>query len=472
MRNSVILMGQNMLSATISVVVTAYIARCLGTADYGVLCFSTAFTLLFANFAEMGLRPLTIREVARQTSSARLYLNKILSTRVILSLGAVLLIAVLVNAFNYPERSVLIVYIVTAGFLSRSISSIFNDAFQGFEKMEFVALTELITRVSTAALSIFFLYIGYRLVTMAIIYSVGQFIGLLLACFFLGRYFMLLEPKLDVRFSLKQVKQGLPFALSGLMLILYLKVDITMLSKMVGNSAVGLYSAAINLTRNLELMSEPIATAAYPAFARHHATARGEANRIFEKYFNYLLMIALPIAIGTMFVAKRVILLVYGADFADSVLILQIAIWAVPFTFLATFQRYFLHAIDMQKLAVVLTGITLVINVSLNALLIPKYEGIGAAVAAVTAAVSGFVCLTYIVLRKLRTPIGVKKCFKIILSSLIMGLLVVLCPCKKLVVVMPLSAFIYISLLLLTRALERQDLHSLKNLLVKFRRPL
>jgi O-antigen/teichoic acid export membrane protein len=465
MKNSLVLMIQGILTIFISIGVTAYTARSLGKADYGVFSFSIAFVLLFDILTNMGLRPLAIRELAKQINNSTFYIDRILFIRLILSLGTVIIIVISVNILNYPQKSTFIVYIVVIGFFFRAIYSVINDIFQGFEKMEFVAITEFIMRILIAILSVFFLYMGYGLITIAIIYSVGQFVGFLVAILFLNRYFMIPKPELDLRFSLKQIKHGLPFALSGLLITLYLKIDISMLSKMAGNSAVGLYSAAVNLTRNLGIMSGPIASAAYPAFAKSYIIDQVETNNIFRKYFVYLLMISLPMAIGINLIAKRIILFIYGANYFDSILILKIIVLSVPFFSLVMFQRYFLQAIDMQKLAMIITGAALFLNISLNVLLIPIYQGVGAAISTVVAALLEFICFSYIISKKIEKPIDIERCVKILISGSIMGLFIVFFPWKSLFIIIPSSAFIYLSVLILSGSIRKEDFLFFKSLL-------
>ena len=85
----------------------------------------------------------------------------------------------------------------------------------------------------------------------------------------------------------------------------------------------------------------------------------------------YLLIIALPIAIGITLLSNKIILLIYGAEFADSATVLQILIWSLVFTFINSILLRLLIAIDKQKLHTLSTGICAIVNVILNFILIP-----------------------------------------------------------------------------------------------------
>ncbi|KAF5432375.1 Membrane protein involved in the export of O-antigen and teichoic acid [Candidatus Methanophagaceae archaeon] len=50
-----------------------YTARYLGAAGFGILSFALAFTGIFGVFADLGLRQLTVRDVARDKTLASKY---------------------------------------------------------------------------------------------------------------------------------------------------------------------------------------------------------------------------------------------------------------------------------------------------------------------------------------------------------------------------------------------------------------
>ena len=96
------------------------------------------------------------------------------------------------------------------------------------------------------------------------------------------------------------------------------------------------YGAANNLVERLMIIPDGICTAIFPTMAAVYQSSKEEANHLFQNYFLYLLLLALPLAIGVSILAKPIVNLIYGAEYQATALILQIMIWALFLIFLTT----------------------------------------------------------------------------------------------------------------------------------------
>jgi len=76
-KNTGVLLVSQVVSYAIGFFFIMYTARYLGAAGFGVLSFALVFTGIFGVFADLGLRQLTVREVARDKSLAGKYLGNI-----------------------------------------------------------------------------------------------------------------------------------------------------------------------------------------------------------------------------------------------------------------------------------------------------------------------------------------------------------------------------------------------------------
>ena len=76
-KNTGVLLASQIVSYIFGFFFVMYTARYLGAEGFGVLSFALAFTGIFGVFADLGLRQLTVREVARDKSLAGKYLGNI-----------------------------------------------------------------------------------------------------------------------------------------------------------------------------------------------------------------------------------------------------------------------------------------------------------------------------------------------------------------------------------------------------------
>jgi O-antigen/teichoic acid export membrane protein len=113
-----------------------------------------------------------------------------------------------------------------------------------------------------------------------------------------------------------------------------------------------------------------------------------------------LLVLAVPIAVGTPFVARELIFFLAGERFLpDSMIVLQLLIWFLPFSFINQVTQYVLIAINQQRHLTRAFVIGVSFNLITNLIFIPMY---GYRAAAVTTILSEWALLIpfYMLVRK------------------------------------------------------------------------
>jgi O-antigen/teichoic acid export membrane protein len=119
--------------------------------------------------------------------------------------------------------------------------------------------------------------------------------------------------------------------------------------------------------------------------ARAYQEAPEKLPAYYRRAHQYLLLIALPIATGITLLARPIVRLVYANAFDATIPALQIMIWAVVFAFINVPNARLVLVHNRQQQAGWMTGASMVVNIVLNLLLIPRYGIIGAAAARTTA---------------------------------------------------------------------------------------
>jgi O-antigen/teichoic acid export membrane protein len=91
--------------------------------------------------------------------------------------------------------------------------------------------------------------------------------------------------------------------------------------------------------------------------------------------------VCLPIAVGGTVLAERIIIALYEREFANSVPVLQIMLWALPSLFLLELLGRVANTLGLERPAARVNVINAVITVALNLLLVPTLGIQGAALA-------------------------------------------------------------------------------------------
>ena len=468
-KNTGILLATNIIGRILSFFYIMYTARYLGVEGFGILSFALAFTGIFGVFTDLGLGQLTIREVARDKSLAGKYLANISVMKVILVTVTFGLITFTINLLGYPGEMIKVVYLIALFVIFESFIEMFNSIFQAFEKMEYQSVGQILNSVLILAGAIFAIKHNFSVIGFAFLYFIASFIVLGYSLIILKWRFsnpfsasLVWAPrKIETDWSLWKsiIKKALPFGLTAIFTTIYFKIDTVMLSLMKGNAVVGWYNAAYRLIFVLMLIPTAVVGSVFPVISRLYISSKDSIRLTFEISFKYLLIVGLPIAVGTSILADKIILLIYGKEFVYSIIALQILIWVAFLMFLTYLLGNTLGAIDKQRKVLEVTGIGAMVNVVLNLLLIPRFSYIGASVTTVVTEGIVFVLLFHFMCKYLHGIPMHKYIIKPLLASLIMGISIFYLRGINLLEMISLAIFIYFAVLYFTRIISKDDIN-------------
>jgi O-antigen/teichoic acid export membrane protein len=147
----------------------------------GELTIAYAVTGVVSVAAGLGIGTLMVREIARDHAKAPALIGSAVLVRCALilpSIGAVGLYIVISRAG--AEQS-LVLWLATGGMLVGLFTQPFMSTFQGLERMEYLAYTDVLTKAVASLAGIALVMIGFRVVGISATSLVIATIGLLLA---------------------------------------------------------------------------------------------------------------------------------------------------------------------------------------------------------------------------------------------------------------------------------------------------
>jgi O-antigen/teichoic acid export membrane protein len=457
-RNSAVLLGGQTVERILKLVLMAVLARYLGKSSFGLYVFVLTYVEFFHLLTDLGLQIILVREMARGPEQADELLGSALILKLIFAIVSTLLALFVIQWAGYPASTAVLVGWAALGlFLSfrlGSVRQVFDSVFQvRLEMRTPVALgvaSEFLSAIGLLAAVWWELDLAVMLAIQNLAYLPGAIVLL-----WLTKRRISLKPKWSGRTLLALLRESYPLGLSGLFTLAYVKLDILMLSAMVGDESVGVYAAAYKLTGSLNILPAALLGSLFPLMAQYARTAPDVLPRLFQRSLNAILMISIPLAIGGTILAREIIQLVYGERFADASLVFGVLIWAVAFSFVSYLLTAALSAVDRQRLYLGLTALMTVLNVVLNLFWIPRYGFIGAAAATlITEATLMILCLRLFVdyLKELELiPI-----LKFALSGGVMGVVLSFFPFGLLASI-PLALLVYVGCLFALRAVSRGD---------------
>lgn len=377
-RDLLIGFGSQLGFKALGFVVLALMARQLPLADYGKLMFALTLCGVTVLVTDLGASTDLVRLVAASPRSARRRLEAVLSARLPLLGGYLLLITGWV-ALTKPDALAVVVAVAVYSLL-KDVYRSYSSLFLGLQRVEYTVgaygskLLFLVAAVAAGGAA----DAGLAWMTGAHVAS-GAVLLLVAAAIARARVGRL---RLRCRWRLMQRVFGGSiwlFAMSLLGLV-HFGVDTLMLGYMKPYQQVAIYEAAAKLLEASQFMVRPLTLILFPVCAGLASRRQwAELRRLMHRMFGGMVGVGLAACGFIALLAQPIVHIVYTAAYDDSAAVLRVLYLSVPGLYAATVGMFVASAMNREKPAVLLMGIGVALNVALNLVVIPRYGALGAA---------------------------------------------------------------------------------------------
>lgn len=466
-KNMGFLFISQIITYTIGFFITMYTARYLGVEGFGILSLAISITGMFGIIVDMGLGTLMIREIARDKSVRDKYLFNVTLIRLFLSFLMLALIISTVNLIGYSAIVKDVIYIISLSVMIAAFSGVFTAVFQSYEKMDYSSAVSIINSFLMFFGTMLGIYYGLDILYFASIYLISNSITLIFTILIYIRKFSFPKIEINLNFWKPTLKEALPYGITGIFVTVYYSIDSVMLSIIVGNETVGVYNAAYKFVFLFLSLYSVFALAIFPVMSTFYKNSKESLKYTYERSFKYLLIISIPLSLAVTLLANKLILLVYGSSYFPSIIALQILIWTIIFMFLNGISSILLGSTNRQIVVTKITGFSVILNVTLNLILIPNFSYVGASVATVFTEFVTVPILIYVVYKfeKINLKELIKNTTKIIFSSFIMITFFVILNSLNIFFLLIIMFISYFVSLLITRTFDNEDFRLIKSLI-------
>jgi O-antigen/teichoic acid export membrane protein len=388
LKNTLSLLMSGLLAQLLGFIVIVYLARVLAPEDFGKVSFALAVVTYFTLIVNMGLPLLGTRETARDLGKIKIYAGNILTMRLCLaaiSFGLLLLMTFFLN--KSPEIKYLII-LYGLGLIPSAL--LLDWAFQGIEKMEYIGIGRILSRLVYLGLVIWFVKNPRQLLFIPCFQVIGSLLGagVLFLIFLHG--FGKPKCRFDLNLWKSLLKPALPIGASILMIQIIYNIDMVMLGFMRSNAEVGYYSAAYKIILPLIMAGAVYFDAIFPVISNYYNTSLDLLKKIQSYSARIIVSIALPLGVGGTILAKPIMNFVYGSKYNDGIIAFKVLIWVVAMIYMNCIYARGMWACNKQKEYLIIVTIQALTNIGLNLILIPSIGIAGAALSTVSAEILGF----------------------------------------------------------------------------------
>jgi len=438
-------------------IILIFAGRYLGDVNYGIFTFSLAFVFFFELFTDFGLRDLSERSVARDKSLAPKYFGNLLIWKFILS-GIIFVILVpTINLLKSSPEVRFTVYLLGLASILKSFKLTARSFFRAFERFDLDCLVMYIERSALLIVGVIVLLRGGGLISFALVFVIVRAFDLVITLGILNWKIVKIFPKFNFSFLKKLQIKALPFGVFSVIIILYSYVDTVMLSFLRTDAEVGWYNAGYKIYEGLNVFSFTICAVLYPRLSKLFIDNKEAHRALFSRATKYMFIVSFPILICGIILSKNFINILFGGEFQNSIIVLQILLIGIVIVFQIALFHIVLRSIDKQKIVMYISLIGLIVNFVSNLLLIPKYGCRGAALTTVISECTVFTIYFFYLYRSYFKLSIWKLGFKPFFASLIVGVLVWKLRTLPLILLLLITGILYISLLFLFKVFDSEE---------------
>lgn len=457
-RNTLFGLGAQFALRVAGFIFNILVIRTLGGENFGQYSIVIAWASLFSVIGDLGINQYLAREIARNPKKSDELFWDTVALRFVLAVIASGITTVGAVLNGYGGEIILAIAIYTSSYFLQAILAPLSSILTGNERIDVMSAMSVVTQVLFMIFAGVFLYLGLSFIWVVIASVINLPIVIALQYRTIRRN-NLGPPRFHINPSLWWfvIKHGIPFGIVQLSLSFAFRIDTIILSSHVSDTQVGWYNAAYNLTLTLLTMTRSFNDAILPTLAREHVLNPQAVKPWYYRSVKMMLFIGLPIAIGGMLTADKLVHILYQPEFAPTALVLAILVWDIPVVMYHSFCGNMTTSIKREVGAARIYGSLGIINTVLNLLLIPRFGIIGAAFSTVLTDLAGAAQFYFLFRHEFGAGLGFTRLVRIGVVAMLMGILVYLLRDMNFFVISLAAATFYGALIWISGAFSNEE---------------
>ena len=377
-RNFAWLSGDRILRMGLQFLVGAIVARHLGANGFGTLNYAIAITGLIGVFSTLGLDGVFYRDLVRLPDQKHSLTGTVFWSRVAAAFLLYIPVAFVALGQSNPDARAAI---LISGFsLFTAALTVFNAHFEIRLAARYVVMAANASFLICTACRFCLVSRGAAVAPFAATYLIEP--ALTAAALYVlyrreGGSMKLWRWERPL--AGRMLRESWPLLLSGLAVMVYMRLDQVMLARMRGDADVGIFCAALRLSEVWYFIPMALGSSLFPSLVRSRDHGPEVYRQRLGRYYDMNAGLAYAIILTLAPIAPWIFSVVYGKGFAGADSVFQIHLWACLFVFLGVARGSYLLNEGYTRFTFIATTGGAVINVGLNLIFIPKYGPQGAA---------------------------------------------------------------------------------------------
>ncbi|MDE0042247.1 MAG: flippase, partial [Candidatus Poribacteria bacterium] len=376
--------------------------RYFGEEEMGSYFLAIALTNLIASISELGMHAPLIREMTLRLNQARHLVGNALIIRILLSIIAFGMMVGVGRLSGCQPATMQIVKLLGLAELFNLIAQSYRCVFRAFEQMKYEAFTVFAERSIVCVVGGVAIMLGAKLYDFCFVILIASCINLALSLVIVRWKFVGLRFGFDFKIWSVLMRQALPFAPGNMLHLIYFRIGALMIKRLsphglVANAWFGLAHTIVNA---VTILPGAFLGAMFPVMARAFEDKGSDFRAAYTYATRWMVLLGVPTAVGIAALAWEIVSILPPDKYSPTRVApaLQLLSWSCGLAFLTTTLITVLRAADKRTQFTLLMGLTTLIHIALNYLLIPQHSHIGAAASLIVSEaflfIAGFVYIS------------------------------------------------------------------------------
>lgn len=374
------LLGGKIVNMILSFFVSLATARYLGPDNFGSINYVAAYVSFFSSITSLGLSVIVIKEISMGKEDDNEVIWTGILMRFLTAVFSTIAVIALVSITDKNDPLMVKIAILESIAILASAFDTFMYWFQGKLLGKYTSIASVVAYIGMSLYRIYLLANNADILWFAFATSVDTLLLslILMLCYVRENGF---HPKVSVRLGKSLMKQSYHYMISGLIAILYSKIDQIMLKQMLDTYSVGLYTAALTIAGLWGMIPSAFIQSVSPILYKNAEENRGMFYKRLRQSYAGIWLLNVCWSLGVSIFSYWVIYLLYGKAYLGARGALVIVVWYTGITSIGSLTQVYLATENKNKYVNYFALAGLVTDVVLNALLIPKMGILGAAIA-------------------------------------------------------------------------------------------
>lgn len=386
--NLLLIVALNLLVKPLAIFgIDATVQNKVGADAYGLYFSLLNLSFLFNILTDIGINNFTTRNVSRHPQVASKYLGKLFSFRIILFVIYAITTLAVGICLGYRDQSLYFLLLLILNQWLVTLIAYIRSHFGGLQMFKTDALISVMDKLLLIVFCGYLLFVQptdrFYIEWFILIQSACYILTLLLAFFILIKQIGVPKFEFDWVFSFAIIKKSYPYALLIILMMAYTRTDAVMLERMHSNGAheAGIYAQGFRLLDAFFMFGMLFANLLLPLFSKLIKENSRQLVPLLQTSRNLLVGGSILLAFLCANSAVSIIGFIYEDNILEAALCFKFLMWGFIGMCISLIYGTLLTAKGDLRFLNQLSAVGIVLNVALNALLIPKYGASGSAVA-------------------------------------------------------------------------------------------